>query len=316
MQIFNKKLIQAPLAGYSCAPFRLLAEQWGKPDYCYTEMLSANAIASGNCHRKRYHYKSPMEGKLCAQLAGEKPEILAYAAQKAVSWGADFIDLNCGCPQPKIRKKSLGSSLLANSEHLYQLVTALKAAVSVPVFVKIRVDSSSGDHYNTDVAKAIEAAGADVLTVHGRHWTQDYDVAVSYQDIAFIKSIVKIPVIGNGDVYDTASAKKMFSETNCDAIMIARASVGQPWIFEQIHQELQGNIFTPPTLQEIAEIFLAHVKGLMELESEKTAVLQSRKFVKYYFRRHLNYAEFFPKISQINTYNELVTLIKNDLIDL
>lgn len=312
MQIFKKKLIQAPLAGYSCAPFRVLAQQWGQPDYCYTEMLSSQAIASGNAERKRYRYKSPEEGMLCAQLAGDKPEILAYAAQKTIDWGANLIDLNCGCPQLKIRKKNFGSSLLSNSKHLYRLVSAIKAAVTVPVFVKIRVDASSDDHYNQDVAQAIEAAGADALTVHGRHWTQDYDVAVSYQDIAYIKSIVKIPVIGNGDVSDTASAKKMFSETNCDAVMIARASVGQPWIFEQIHQELQGNIFTPPTLSEISEIFLAHVKGLMELESERTALLQSRKFVKYYFRKHIDYATFFPKINEINTFDELNTFIKKE----
>lgn len=312
MQIFNKKLIQAPLAGYSCAPFRVLAQQWGQPDYCYTEMLSSQAIASGNTERKRYRYKSPEEGMLCAQLAGDKPEILAYAAQKTIAWGANLIDLNCGCPQPKIRKKNFGSSLLSNSEHLYRLVSSIKSAVTVPVFVKIRVDASSDDNYNQDVAQAIEAAGADALTVHGRHWTQDYDVAVSYRDIAYIKSIVKIPVIGNGDVSDTASAKKMFSETNCDAVMIARASVGQPWIFEQIHQELQGNIFIPPSLPEIGEIFLAHVKGLIELESERTALLQSRKFVKYYFRKHIDYTTFFPKINQINTFDALTTFIKKE----
>ena len=234
--LFNKKLIQAPLAGYSCAPFRVLAEQWGKPDFCYTEMLSAAHIFSGAKQRERYRYKSPDEGKLCAQLAGDEPHILAYAAQQAVSWGADFIDLNCGCPQPKIRKKNFGSKLLANSEHLYHLVSALKAAVNVPVLVKIRVDADSGDRYNQEVAQAIEAAGANALTVHGRHWTHDYDIPVNYREIATIKDSVKIPVIGNGDIVDTASAKKMFAETGCDAVMIARASVGQPWLFEQIHQ--------------------------------------------------------------------------------
>lgn len=310
MHIFKKKLIQAPLAGYSCAPFRVLAQQWGQPDYCYTEMLSANAIASGNTQQKRYRYKSPHEGLLCAQLAGDKPEILAYAAQQAVSWGANLIDLNCGCPQPKIRKKNFGSSLLSNSEHLYQLVLALKKSVSVPVLVKIRVDSDSKDNFNRDIALAIESAGADAITVHGRHWTQDYDVAVSYQDIAQIKSFVKIPVIGNGDIYDAASAKKMFDETHCDAVMIARASVGQPWIFEQIHQELKGGIFTPPTIVEIGNIFLEHVRGLMELENERTAILQSRKFVKYYFKKYIDYADFFPKISQVNTYDDLTRLIK------
>src|SRR6185437_2305512 len=117
-------------------------------------------------------------------LAGDEAHILAYAAQQAVNWGADLIDLNCGCPQPKIRKKNFGSRLLSNSEHLYRLVSALKAAVTIPVLVKIRVDANSSDRYNQDVVQAIEAAGADTLTVHGRHWTHDYDIPVSYHDIA------------------------------------------------------------------------------------------------------------------------------------
>lgn len=310
MLTFSKKLIQAPLAGYSCAPFRVLAERWGKPDFCCSEMLSAHHIFSGAQQRKRYQYKSPEEGKLCVQLAGDEAHILAYAAQQAVNWGADFIDLNCGCPQPKIRKKNFGSRLLANSEHLYHLVTALKAAVNVPVFVKIRVDAGSGDRFNQDVALAIEAAGANALTVHGRHWSHDYDIPVSYRDIAVIKDTVKIPVIGNGDIMDSASAKKMFAETGCDAVMIARAGVGQPWLFEQIHQELLGNVFVPPSLAEIGEIFLAHIRGLIELENEKSAVLQSRSLGKYYARNYFDRVAFLQAIGQIKTYRDLAHLVE------
>ena len=273
-------------------------------------MLSAHHIFSGAKQKERYQYKSPDEGKLCVQLAGDEAHILAYAAQQAVSWGADFIDLNCGCPQPKIRKKNFGSRLLANSEHLYGLVSALKTAVNVPVLVKIRVDAKSGDQYNQDVAQAIEAAGANALTVHGRHWTHDYDIPVSYHDIALIKDAVKIPVIGNGDIMDTASAKRMFSETGCDAVMIARASVGQPWLFEQIHQELQGNVFIPPTLAEIGEIFLEHIRGLMALENEKSAILQSRSLGKYYARDYFDRTTFLQAIGQIKTYHDLAHLVK------
>lgn len=310
MLTFSKKLIQAPLAGYSCAPFRVLVEQWGKPDFCCSEMLSAHHIFSGARQRKRYQYKSPEEGKLCVQLAGDEPHILAYAAQQAVSWGADLIDLNCGCPQPKIRKKNFGSRLLENSQHLYDLVSALKTAVNVPILVKIRVDADSGDSYNKEAALAIEAAGANALTVHGRHWTHDYDIPVSYHDIAVIKDTVKIPVIGNGDIIDTTSAKKMFSETACDAIMIARASVGQPWLFEKIHQELQGNIFTPPSLEEIGEIFLTHVRGLIELEGEKVALLQTRKLGKYYARDYFDRIAFLQAMGQVKTYHDLTRIVE------
>lgn len=310
MLTFKKKLIQAPLAGYSCAPFRELAEQWGSPDFCCSEMLSAQHLHHNANHRKRYRYKSPYEGLLCVQLAGDQPEVLASAAQKAVSWGADLIDLNCGCPKPKIRKKALGSCLLADSERLYTLVSALKKATNVPTLVKIRVDHQSGDSYNQDVAQAIEAAGADALTVHGRHWTDDYGVAVSYHDIAQIKDIVKIPVIGNGDVKDTDSAQKMFSETGCDAVMIARASVGQPWLFEKIYQELQGNVYTPPSLEEIGELFLTHVRGLINLDCEKIGVYESRKLGKYYARNYLNHTRFVHEISEVSTYKELIQIVK------
>ena len=169
----------------------------------------------------------------------------------------------------------------------------------------------SGDAYNKDVAQAIEAAGADAVTVHGRHWTEDYDVGVSYRDIAQIKDLLKIPVIGNGDVHDTASAKKMFSETGCDAIMISRTSVGQPWIFEKIYQELQGNMYFPPSLMEIGDIFLEHVEGLIALEDEKVALLQSRNLAKYYARNHFDSKVFLEKINQIHTYDELNKLVKN-----
>lgn len=307
---FTTKLIQAPLAGYSCAPFRVLAHRYGRPDFCCTEMLSAHHIYSGAQQRKRYIYQSPDEGLLCVQLAGDEPEVLAYAAQKAVSWGADFIDLNCGCPQPKIRKKNFGSRLLADSQRLYELVSAIKKAVSVPVLVKIRIDAQSGDHYNQEVAQAIESAGANALTVHGRHWTHDYDIPVNYHEIAVIKDSVNIPVIGNGDIVDTASAQKMFAETGCDAVMIARASVGQPWLFEQIHQELQGNSFTPPNLTEIGEIFLEHVRGLIELENERSALLQSRALGKYYARNHFDRSIFLQEMGQVTTYAALTQIVK------
>lgn len=318
MLIFDKKLIQGPLAGYSCAPFREMAMQWGKPDFCYSEMLSAQHIASGAPLRKRYIYKSPHEENLCVQLASDRPEELCIAAEKAVTWGADLIDLNCGCPQPKIRKKQLGSRLLEDSERLYQLVLALRKTVALPVLVKIRVDHRSGDNFNRDVALAIEAAGANAITVHGRHWTDDYDIAVSYADIAQIKQNIKIPVIGNGDVYDTASARKMLLETGCDALMIGRASVGQPWIFEQISQELQGQTYHIPNVSQIGEIFLTHVQGLIALEGEKIAILQSRKLGKYYARgfSESNRDAFLEKIHQIMTYDDLAALVNHTFSDL
>ena len=311
---FPRKLIQAPLAAYSCAPFRRLAHLWGKPDFCCTEMLSAKHMYSRGIQRKRYSYKDPEEGLLCVQLSGNTPEVLAYAVEQMAKQGADLFDLNCGCPQPKIRKKNCGSQLLSDSKKLYSLIHAMKSVADVPVLVKIRVDSKSGDSFNQDVAKAIEDAGADAVTVHGRHWSEQYDVGVSYNDIAQVKQAISIPVIGNGDVVDTASAKKMFDETNCDAVMIARASVGQPWLFEKIYQELQGNVFKEPSLKDIGEIFLEHVEGLIELEGEKIALLQARSLGKYYVREHFNHHRFMDVLNNIDRFIDLEAAVKHQFV--
>lgn len=304
------RLIQGPLAGYSCAPFRVLAHQWGRPDYCYTEMLSALQICMAPNQPMRYRYKSPDEGLLCAQLAGDHADVLAQAAQHVVKWGADFVDLNCGCPQPKIRKKNFGSRLLENSTHLYQLVLAMKRAVNVPVFVKIRTDGRSHDRYHQEVALAIQEAGADVITVHGRHWSERYDLPVYYHDIAVIKDTVHIPVIGNGDIDDSAAAKRMLAETGCDGLMIARASVGQPWIFQKIIHELNGQFFLEPSIETVGGIFLAHVEGLMALEGEQPAILQARKLGKYYARAYIQVGSYFDEIVQIKKYSDLQAMIE------
>ncbi len=304
----QSSLIQAPLAGYSCAPMRVLAQQWGQPGFCCTEMISAKAIYSCSKQKKRYQYKDPREGLLCAQLSASEPEHLQTAIHAVTAWGADLIDLNCGCPMPKIRKKTCGSQLLQHPEKLYQLVTTMKQTSSVPVMIKIRVDARSGDRFNREVADAVEKGGADVICVHGRHWTERYDVECSLDDIAEIKSFVSIPVIGNGDVCDTASAKKIIDHTQCDGVMIARAAMGQPWLFAQIKAELAGESFQVPTLAERGQMLLQHVQGLMGVEDEKPALLQSRKIAKYYARESLSKEQLAP-FFQVQTFKQLSELV-------
>lgn len=306
---FDSNLIQAPLAGYSCAPMRLLAQQWGKPAYCCTEMLSAQHIYSGARQKRRYTYKSPDEGVLCVQLSGHQVDHLQYAVEAAVSWGADLVDLNCGCPMPKIRKKTCGSQLLADAKQLKHIVTAMKQVATVPVTVKIRVDASSGDQYNHDVADAVEQAGADALIVHGRHWTERYDTACHVEDIALIKEQVSIPVIANGDVACVQSARHLLEQTQADGLMVARAAVGQPWLFEQICRGLLGQPFEAPDLKTIGELYSQHVQGLIELEGEKPALLQSRKLAKYYARGRLS-DEQLQDFFQVSTWLELSTAVE------
>jgi tRNA-dihydrouridine synthase B len=281
-QMFASNLIQAPLAGVSCAPFRALIAQFGGAAYCVTEMVSAKTLLGKP--EARYIYKSPAEGPLCFQLSGNNATELASAAIRAVEYGADLIDLNCGCPVPKIRKKQAGSSWLARSTHLAEVIRAIKAVINIPLSIKIRVDGQSGDRFNLEVIHAAEDAGADFLIVHGRHWSEHYETPARLDEIAFIVQHSGLPVIGNGDVKDTPSLRKMFEVTGCQGIMIGRASVGKPWLFQQLQYEDQGLSYTPPCSTKIEALLAQHIAGLSELEGPEIATLQARKFAKYYQR--------------------------------
>lgn len=307
--IFSTNLIQAPLAGLSCAPFRELVWEFGGAAYCCTEMLSASHVASGVDRSPRYNVRSPTEKTLCWQLSGNNPTVLAKASERAIASGADLIDLNCGCPQPKIRKKGCGSKLLSDEKKLSALVEALRQDEKTPVTVKIRVDAGQGEFCEVSLAKMLEAAGADAIIVHGRHWSHDYDVSAQYDAIANIVSSVSIPVIGNGDVADSATVSRLFSETQCAGFMIARASVGQPWLFQKIRCELAGNDFAIPTQSQIGALFLKHVRGLIALEGEMNALFQSRRFGKYYARTLQNKDDFLEQLYGINAYSPLAEVV-------
>ncbi len=286
---FASNLIQGPLAGYSCAPFRKLFSQFLAPAYSVTEMISAQDLIHRGNKKSRYLYRDPVEKYLCYQLAGHSPQVLKEATAMVSDLGADLIDLNCGCPKPKIRQKKSGSYLLSTPYHIAKIVEAMKSATQKPVTVKIRVDGNSPhDKNHLAVAKAIEQAGADALIVHGRHWQEDYDVACHLEQIAEIVAEVKIPVIGNGDVFDFQSLQTLFLKTQCAGVMISRAGTGKPWLYQQLMQESAGEIYHPPNLNSIIEIFFSHVGELANLENDRSAILQARKFLKYYFRNYVS----------------------------
>jgi tRNA-dihydrouridine synthase B len=302
---FESNLIQAPLAGVSCAPFRELVWQFGGIAYCCTEMLSALHIANGTDRSPRYQARSPLEKNVCWQLSGNKPDILARACEHAITSGADILDLNGGCPQPKIRKKGCGSKLLTDEKNLSTLVKAMQQDENIPVTVKMRVDAGRGEYCDVTVAKILEDAGANAIIVHGRNWTHDYDIACQLDAIAAVVSAVKIPVIGNGDITNATQLSRVFSETHCAGFMIARASVGQPWLFQQIHCELSGKIFVTPTTLEIGQLFLKHIAGLIPFDGERNAIFQSRKLGKYYARRLETKTDFLQTLYEIQNYADL-----------
>ena len=282
---FPVNIIQGPLAGVSCAPFRQLTWRYSQPAFSCTEMISCKTLLHSNVAlQERFVKKDPQEGPVCFQLSGSDPIELAEATKRVTDYGADLIDLNCGCPVKKIRSKGAGSSLLMQPAQLYRLIRAMKQNTSVPVSIKIRVEGGSTDLFNQDIAQVIADADADFLVVHGRHWTEHYETPCHYDDIAFFVDALKIPVIGNGDIACMDSLQKMFA-TGCAGVMIGRAGVGQPWLIKKLITQMQQKTFLMPAREEVGAIFLEHVMQLVALlKSEKFAILQARKFAKYYAR--------------------------------
>lgn len=279
------RLIQGPLAGYSCAPFRESFLAYQAPAYCVTEMISAHDVLHKHQKNSRYLFKSPIEGRLCYQLSGTCAQELSKAANLIENIGADLIDINCGCPKPKIRKKGAGSALLENPSHLFDIIQTVKQAIHIPLTIKIRIQSPSLDE---ELAKAIQEAGADALIVHGRTHLDDYDKPCNYEAIARIKTYLSIPVIANGDIKDKASLDLAHQATGCDAYMISRAACGKPWLYQTLLHGIDSH-----TLEKRLVDFKKHLLGLSELEDEFKAVLQSRSLVKYYFRDLLAIEEFY-----------------------
>ncbi|PIZ03504.1 MAG: nitrogen regulation protein [Gammaproteobacteria bacterium CG_4_10_14_0_8_um_filter_38_16] len=307
---FASNLIQAPLAGISCAPFRELVWQFGGVAYCCTEMLSAHSIANENDRGPRFQTRSPIEKNLCWQLSGNKPGILARASAHAIQHHADILDLNCGCPQPKIRKKGCGSKLLSDEKKLSELIKAMRQDDHTPVTLKMRIDANHGEFCDRSVAKMLENTGVDAIIVHGRHWTHDYNVPCQLDAIAAIVDAVSIPVIGNGDISDAEKIKTVFTQTHCAGFMIGRASVGQPWIYQKITDEINGASFSTPTSQHIGELFLQHARGLVQLEGEKAAILQCRRFGKYYASHLEKKAAFLEALYHIDLFSDFESNVK------
>jgi tRNA-dihydrouridine synthase B len=260
---------------------------------------------------ERYIQKDSAEGPVCFQLSSSDANELGTAVKKVTDLGADLIDLNCGCPVNKIRKRGAGSSLLMTPTKLFNLITAMKQNTHVPVSIKIRIDGKSNDAFNSEIVKVVEESGVDFLIVHGRHWTEHYETPCNYDQIQYFVDNLTIPVIGNGDIACVSSLKNMLA-TGCAGVMIGRAGVGQPWLIAKLIAEFQGQEFTPPSNQEVGNLFLEHVVDLIELlGNEKFAVLQARKLAKYYARSLTTKNEFCVQVNNCVSLMDLQTCVRN-----
>ena len=271
----------APMAGVADRAMREICIKHGA-GFTVGELTSSKGVSLGDKKSFSLLTCSDAEKPTASQLFGRDPETMATAAKTALDFGPDFIDINMGCPAPKVAGNLCGSSLMRDPALAEKIVKAVVDAVNIPVTVKMRTGWDSDNLNAPELAKRCEAAGASMITVHGRTRMQMYAPGIDYKTIADVKSAVEIPVVGNGDVCDGKSAKYMLEATGCDYLMVGRAAQGNPFVFEEINAYLSGKDYMPPTLEEKFDVLLQQVELMKKYKAERVAILESRKHTAWY----------------------------------
>ena len=309
---FKSKVFLAPLAGITDMAFRQVCRSFGAA-YAETEMVSAKALSFGDKKSFELMKIAEDEHPCGIQLFGSEPEIIASSAKLAVSEGADIIDINMGCPAPKVANNGCGSALLKNPALCGEIVGAIKKSVDVPVTVKIR--KGFVEPNAVEVAKICEENGADAIIIHGRTRDQYYSGQCDLDIIKAVKDNVKIPVIGNGDVRDIRSAERMFDYTGCDAIMVARAALGKPWIFKSLTEYFDNGIIIPElSSEDKLRIMREHIELVVKYKGEHMGMLQSRKQIAWYLKGFKGAAQFRNEAGRLCTLEDMYDLIDRVLM--
>lgn len=303
----KNNLILAPMAGITNLPFRVICEKYNPGMVC-TEMASSKAIFYNDNKTKRLLNTEGEKRPISFQIFGSDEEAMAYAA-KYVSKFADIIDINMGCPAPKVVKNGDGSKLLLDLDKVKTIMQAVVENSSVPVTVKIRKGWDNDHIVAVEVAKIAQEVGISAITVHGRTRSEFYTGNADWDIIKQVKQSVDIPVIGNGDIVDGKTALKMFQDTGVDGIMIGRGALGNPWIFREIQYFLEtGKELKPPTKEEKLEIIKQHIELAVE-EKGDIAVKELRKHISWYTKNMPNSTDFRSSINKIESKEELITKI-------
>lgn len=305
----ENNIFLAPMAGVTDLPFRLLCKKQGA-GLVYTEMISSKALFYGDEKTKKLMHTIPEERPLAIQLFGSEIEAMREATKQVTKF-ADIIDINMGCPAPKVVKNGDGSKLLLDLDLAENIVKAVVAEATVPVTVKIRKGWDAEHIVAVEAAQRFEKAGAAAITIHGRTRSEFYTGTADWECIKQVKQAVKIPVIGNGDVTTPEDAKRMLEETKVDAIMIGRASFGNPWIFKEILTYLQtGEKAKQPTIQEKLEMIITHIELEVEEKGENAGVREIRKQIGWYLKNLKESSKAREKINQIENKEELINYLK------
>lgn len=308
--ILENNVMLAPMAGVTDLPFRLICKEQGAGLLCM-EMVSAKAVHYNNKNTEALMEIHPEEMPVSLQLFGSEPDVMSETAARIEERPFAILDINMGCPVPKVVNNHEGSALMKDPKLAGEIIYAVSHAIQKPVTVKIRKGFDEDSVNAVEMAKVAEENGAAAVAVHGRTREQYYSGKADWDIIRQVKEAVHIPVIGNGDVTDAVSAKRMLEETGCDGIMVGRASRGNPWIFREINSYLDTGIIPErPTGQEVCDTILKHARLQLEYKGEYTAVREMRKHVAWYTTGYPHSARLRQLVNEIETIAELEESIR------
>lgn len=314
MNIGNVKLdnpyILAPMAGVTDLPFRLLCKEQGAGLLCM-EMISAKALQYKNKNTKALLSIHPQEYPVSLQLFGSDPKIISEQARRIEELPFQILDINMGCPVPKVVRNGEGSALMKDPKLVYRIVCETAKAIKKPVTVKIRKGFDDTSVNAVEIAKVIEAAGGAAVAVHGRTREQYYSGRADWEIIRKVKESVSIPVIGNGDVDSCEMAAAMLRETGCDGVMIGRGAQGNPWIFSELLEYDRTGVIRPkPDAREVCKMMLRHARLQLEFKGDYIGIREMRKHVAWYTKGMKGAAKLRARINQVESYQELEELME------